>query len=61
MKITKTVFYFLKQFGYLWLHIGSNRDSFEVFRLFSMYLKDRPFKYQENQYFFWQFQVTFHM
>ena len=55
MKITKTVFYFLKQFGYLWLHIGSNRDSFEVFHLFSMYLKDRPFKYLENQYFFGNF------
>ena len=48
-------------YGYLSLHIGGNENSVEVFRLFSMYLKDKAFKYLKNQSFFWQFQVTFHM
>ena len=52
MKNTETAFYYYKQFAYLLLHIGSNGDSVEVFRLFSMYLKDKPFKYFKNQSFF---------
>ena len=43
------------------IFIGGNGDSVEVFCLFSMYLKDKAFKYLKNQSFFWQFQVTFHM
>ena len=46
---------FSTQFGYLSLHIGGNGDSVDVFRLFSMYLKDKAFKYLKNQRFFWQF------
>ena len=34
MKNTEISFYSFKQFGYLLLHIGGNRDSVEVFRLF---------------------------
>ena len=30
--------------GYLSLHIRGNGDSLEVFRLFSVFLKDRAFK-----------------
>ena len=55
------LFLLLKQFGYLSLHIGGNGDSVKVFRLFSMYLKDKAFKYLRNQRLYWQFQVTFHM
>ena len=52
MKNTEIAFHSSKQFGYLLLHIGGNGDSVEVFRLFSMYLKDKPFKYLKNQSFF---------
>ena len=45
MKNTDNDFCFIKQFGYLTLHIGGNGDSVEVFRIFSMYLKDKAFKY----------------
>ena len=55
------LFLLLKQFGYLSLYIGGNGDSVKVFRLFSMYLKDKAFKYLKNQSFYWQFQITFHM
>ena len=61
MKNTETAFYSFKQFGYLSLHIGGNGASVEVFHLFSMYLKNKAFKYLKNQIFFWQFQVTFHI
>ena len=61
MRNTENAFSPIKQFGYLSLHIGVNGDSVKVFRLFSMYLKDKAFKYLKNQSFFWQFQVTFHM
>ena len=61
MKNTENDFYSSKQFEYLSLHIGGNGDSVEVFRLFSMHLKDKAFKYLKNQSFFWQFKVTFHM
>ena len=40
------------------MHIGGNGASLEVFRLFSMYVKDKAFKYFKNQSFFWQFQVN---
>ena len=33
----------------------------KYFIFFSMYLKDKAFKYLKNQNFFLQFQVTFHM
>ena len=61
MKNTETAFYSFKQFGYLSLHIGGNGASVEVFRLFSLYLKNKAFRYLKNQIFFWQFQVTFHI
>ena len=61
MKNTETAFYSFKQFVYLSLDIGDNEDSVEVFRLFSMYLKDKTFKYLKNQSFFRRFQVTFHI
>ena len=61
MKNTEIAFCSFKQFGYLQLHIRSNWDSVEVFRLFSMYLKDKAFKYLKNQSFIWQFGVTFQM
>ena len=61
MKNTENVFSPIKQFGYLSLHIGGNWDSVKVFRLFSIYLKDKTFKYLKNQSFLWEFQVTFHM
>ena len=51
MKNTESAFSSFKQLGYLSLHIGSNRDSFKVFRLFSIYLKDKAFKYLKNQNF----------
>ena len=41
------------------LHIGGRGASVEVFRLVSMYLKDKAFKCLKNQSVFWQFQVTF--
>ena len=43
------------------LHLGGNGASVEVFRLFSMYVKDKAFKYLNNQIFFWEFQTTFHV
>ena len=52
MKNTENAFSSFKQLRYLTLHIGSNRDSFKVFRLFSIYLKDKAFKYLKNQSFF---------
>ena len=52
MKNTETAFYSFKQFGYLSLHIGGNGASVEVFRLFSMYLKDKAFECFKNQSFF---------
>ena len=52
MKNTETAFYPFKQFEYLSLHIVGNGASVEVFRLFSMYLKDKAFKYLKNQSFF---------
>ena len=61
MKNTEITFYSFKQFGYLLLHIRNNGDSVEVFRLFSMYLKDKAFKYLKYQRFIWHFQVTLHM
>ena len=61
MTNTETAFYSFKQFGHLSLYIGCNGHSVEVFRLFSMYLNDKVFKYLKNQIFFWQFQVPFHM
>ena len=33
---------------FLLLNIGVNGDSVEVFRLFSMYLKDKALKYFKN-------------
>ena len=61
MKNNEIRFHSFKQFRCFSLHIGGNRNSVEVFRLFSMYLKDKAFKYLKNQSFFWQFKVTFHM
>ena len=61
MKNAENAFSLIKKFGYLSLHIGGNGDSVKVFRLFSMYLKDKAFKYLKNQSFYWQFQITFHM
>ena len=55
MKNTETAFYSFKQFRYLLLHNGSNGDSVEVFRLFSMYWNDKAFKYLKNQSFFGNF------
>ena len=43
MKNAENAFSSFKQFGYLSLHIGGNGDSVEVFRLFSIYLKDKAF------------------
>ena len=59
MKYTENTFSSIKKFGYLSLHIGGNGDSVKVFRLFSMYLRDKVFKYLKNQSFLWYFQVTF--
>ena len=61
MKNTENAFSSIKKFWYLSLHSGGNGDSVEVFRLFSIYLKDKTFKYLKNLNFFWQFQVTFNM
>ena len=44
-KNTEIVFYSFKQFRYLSMHIVGNGNSVEVFRLFSMYLKDKAFKH----------------
>ena len=52
MKNVEIAFYYFKQFGYLSLNIGGNGASVEVFCLFSMYLKDKAFKYLKNQSFF---------
>ena len=52
MKNTEIAFYSFKQFEYLSLHIGGNRDSVEAFCLFFKYLKDKAFKYLKNQSFF---------
>ena len=57
MKNTEIAFYSFKQFGYSLLHIGGNGDSVEVFCLFSMYLKNKTFKYLKNQSLSWQFHV----
>ena len=48
MKNTEIAFYSFKQFGYSLLHIGGNGDSVEVFCLFSMYLKNKTFKYLQK-------------
>ena len=52
MKNTESAFYSFEQLGYLSLHIGGNGATVDVFRLFSMYLKDKAFKYLKNQSFF---------
>ena len=49
MKNTENAFSSFKQFGYLLLHIGGHGDSVQVFRLFSMYLRDKAFKYLKNK------------
>ena len=62
MKNTEIGFYSLKQFGYFLLHIGCNGNSVEIFRLFSMYLKDQVFKYLKKQSLFLAISsVTFYM
>ena len=43
------------------LHIGGNEDSLEVFRYFSMLLKNKVFKWPQKTKLFWLFQVMFHM
>ena len=43
------IFLSFKQFGYLSLHIRGNGDSVEVFRIFSMYLNHKAFKYLKNK------------
>ena len=52
MKNIEIAFCSFKQFGYFSLHIGGNGNSVEVFRLFSMYLKDKVFKYLKKQSLF---------
>ena len=47
-------------YWYLSLHIGENGDSIEVLSLFSMFLKDKAFKWPQKPKLFWQFQVMFH-
>ena len=61
MKNTAIVFYYFKQIGYSSLHIGGNTDSVEVYCHFSIYLKDKAFKYLKNQSFLWKFQVMLHI
>ena len=62
MKNIEIGFYSLKKTGYFSLHIGGNGNSVEVFRLFSMNLKDKAFKYHKNQTFFLAISsVTFYM
>ena len=61
MKNAENAFSLIKKFGYLSLHIGGNGDSVKVFRLFSMYLKDKTFKIPQKSKLFWEFEVTFHM
>ena len=61
MRNTENAFSPIKRFGYLSLHIGVNGDSVKVFRLFSMYLKDKTFKIPQKSKLFWEFEVTFHM
>ena len=55
MKNNEIAFYFFKQYGYLSLHIRGNEDSVQVFNIFSMYLKNKVFKYLKNQSFFSNF------
>ena len=52
MKNTGIAFYSFKQSRYLSLNFGGNGDSVEVFCYFSMYVKDKAFKYLKNQSFF---------
>ena len=61
MKNTEIAFYSFKQFGYLSLHIGGNGDLAEVFRLFSMYLKDKFLNTSKSKTFWGQFQVMSHI
>ena len=62
MKNTEICFYSFKQCGYFLLHIGGNGNSVEVFRLFSMYLKDKVFKYLKKQSLFLAMSsATFHI
>ena len=61
MKNAENAFSPIKKFGYLSLHIGGNGDSVKVFRLFSMYLKDKTFKIPQKSKLFWEFEVAFHM
>ena len=62
MKHNEISFYSFKQFEYFLLQIVGNKNSVEVFRLFSMYLKNKPFKYLKKQSFFLAMSsVTFHM
>ena len=52
MKNTEMLFLLLNNldiYRYLSLHIRGNGDSVEVFRLFSMYLNDKAFKYLKNK------------
>ena len=52
MKHTEMLFLLLNNldiYRYLSLHIRGNGDSVEVFRLFSMYLNDKAFKYLKNK------------
>ena len=53
MKNTEIAFYLFKLFGYSSLHIGGNGHSIQLFHLFSMYIKEKSFKYLKNQSFFW--------
>ena len=55
MKNNEIAFYFFKQYGYLSLHIRGNEDSVQVFNIFSMYMKNKVFKYLKNQSFFSNF------
>ena len=59
MKNSEIGFYSFKQFIYFSLHIGGNGNSVEVFRLFSMYLKDKVFKCLKKQKFFFAISSNF--
>ena len=67
MKNTEIGFNSFKQFGYFSLHSGGNGNTIEVFRLFSMYLNDKVFKYLKKRSLFFVkcnvqvSSVTFHM
>ena len=52
MKNTEIGFNSFKQFGYFSLHSGGNGNTIEVFRLFSMYLNDKVFKYLKKRSLF---------